>query len=765
MAGFNTLPLAGDSVTLAGLIDTGGIVAANLNGSFIVQASGAGVITVTAPVVATATATGGGTAGTINKPKYFTGTAYAWKNVAAWWTSTHTNPNGALTAWTPKMKPLWFTEFGFPSVDGSANQCNVFVDPTSSESGYPRASKQMIDFRAQDEAIGATIDFWDAQTAQPGMANFVANKILWTWDARPHPYYPNLLPVWADGSLWATGHWIEGKGAKGVGSLVGNLCAQVGMTNIDVSQLTDRVDGYAITQQTTARAAIEPLMRAYYFDAVESDGVLKFVKRGAAVPVTIPEDDLAAHLPQPSAQIPPSVEVTRMQDLDLPKIVNVSHFDLAMAYQVGAQHAVKQTATGRSTLDINLPLALTAAKAKEVAEVALHTQWQHRTTTKFATSRKWAHLDPTDVVLVSKASGASYRLLITKRTERAGGIMDYEAFTEDATAYAPRVTPGVVLTAPASGQLFAIGNTRAELLDMPIIRDADDDAGFYMVGGSATGDPNWQGAVLLKSIDGGSTYQTAAAMSVPSGALGTAQTILGAFAGGNMLDEMNTLDVLLTSGTLSSTSMPLLLNGANFAKVGNELIQFRTATLTALNRYTLSGLLRGRFGTEQHIGTHAAAETFCVIDALTAQRIPAGVAEAGLARIYKPVTMGQIASGVTAKTFTNSAAGLRPLSPVLIGGGRDAAGNLTIQWTRRTRVGGAWRDYVDAALGEAVESYSIDIYNGAAIVRTLTSAVPSVTYTAAQQVADFGVTQAAVSVRIYQISATMNRGFAGIATV
>lgn len=55
--------------------------------------------------------------------------------------------------------------------------------------------------------------------------------------------------------------------------IVSNLCARSGLmgADIDVTQLTDMVDGYAVGQQMAARAAIEGLMPAYYFDAVESD--------------------------------------------------------------------------------------------------------------------------------------------------------------------------------------------------------------------------------------------------------------------------------------------------------------------------------------------------------------------------------------------------------------------------------------------------------------------------------------------------------------
>ena len=55
-------------------------------------------------------------------------------------------------------------------------------------------------------------------------------------------------------------------------SVVTDICARTNLlaADIDVSQLTDMVDGYVISQQSTARNAIENLMTVYYFDAVES---------------------------------------------------------------------------------------------------------------------------------------------------------------------------------------------------------------------------------------------------------------------------------------------------------------------------------------------------------------------------------------------------------------------------------------------------------------------------------------------------------------
>ncbi|MDQ3565723.1 MAG: hypothetical protein M3436_16965, partial [Pseudomonadota bacterium] len=64
------------------------------------------------------------------------------------------------------------------------------------------------------------------------------------------------------------------------------------------------------------------------------------------------------------------------------------------------------------------------------------------------------------------------------------------------------------------------------------------------------------------------------------------------------------------------------------------------------------------------------------------------------------------------------------------------------------------------------ERYDLEILNGSTVVRTwtdLTSA--SQVYTSAQQVTDFGSNQAAVSVKAYQKSSIVARGYPGSATV
>ena len=68
-------------------------------------------------------------------------------------------------------------------------------------------------------------------------------------------------------------------------------------------------------------------------------------------------------------------------------------------------------------------------------------------------------------------------------------------------------------------------------------------------------------------------------------------------------------------------------------------------------------------------------------------------------------------------------------------------------------------------LGEDGERYEVDILDGAAVKRTLVSGTTSATYTAAQQMADFGFLPPLLGVRVYQVSTVWGRGSARDATV
>jgi hypothetical protein len=125
---------------------------------------------------------------------------------------------------------------------------------------------------------------------------------------------------------------------------------------------------------------------------------------------------------------------------------------------------------------------------------------------------------------------------------------------------------------------------------------------------------------------------------------------------------------------------------------------------------------------------------------------------------YGPGNRGIGDASYVTVPFTYAGLGLRPLSPVHIKGVRDA-GDIRISWIRRTRIGGDNWEVAEVPLGEDVESYEIDVLDAHDVVkRTIAASSPSVIYAAADQIADFGSVQSAVSICVYQTNMRFGRG-------
>jgi hypothetical protein len=547
-------------------------------------------------------------------------------------------------------------------------------------------------------------------------------------------------------------------------SIVSTLCTSepfgLDPADIDVTELTDLVDGYLVGQQMSRRAAIEPLMAAYFFDGVESDHVMKYVKRGGASVVTIPQDDRAAH--EDGEELPAHLNIMRASELELPWTIDVSYTDKERDYQPATQYDRRITQNANDPRRIELAIVMTAEKAKQVALVNLYLPWL-RTRFGFSTTVAYSKYEPTDVVTLP-TDGVTYVARITRRVDQGNGILQWEAELEDSAIYTQTGTVAAQTFVPQT--IRDPGETDLIMLDTPILRDVDNDAGFYVAMGGSTDE--WPGAQLFKSTDSGASYASMLSI-VNDATIGAASGALGNFTAGNIFDEGNSVTVVLTSGgPLVSATADQVLNGSNTAVLGAhgrwEVINFKIATLTATDTYLLSGLLRGRRGTEWATGTHVAGDAFIVASTTTWQRPNPGSAEIGLARLYKAPPFGTQLSAADSQSFTNSAVGLEPYAPVDLAGARDGSNNLTITWHRRARYGyGALHTIVP--LGETTESYSVDVMSGASVVRTIASATQTAAYTYAQQVNDFGFAQSSVTVNVYQLSSVVGRGYALNGTV
>lgn len=413
------------------------------------------------------------------------------------------------------------------------------------------------------------------------------------------------------------------------------------------------------------------------------------------------------------------------------------------------------------TMQIPVPIVMTDGLARSVADAALYAIWQERDTAEFTTSRKFLAYEPTDVVTIV-VDGVSYRVRVDAKVEGANGVLEWTGVIEDSAVYTQDADAAELSAVLTTIPLYSA--TTLRLLDVPMLRDADDDPGFYFAAVGAT--TTWRGQQLYQSTDGGTSYGALQnGLTVTGAAIGTTSSALADCARPGMFDEGGSVTVVMIGGgTLSSASREDVLNGANAALVGDEVIQFRTATLVASGIYTLTGLLRGRLGTEDAMGGHASGERFVLLDQ-NIRTIPQQWDRVGASYYYKAVSLGRTLADTTAETFTNTALRKRPLAPVHLKAGRDGTGAWVIEWVRRTRFNASWRDGVDAPLGEDEEAYEVDVMNGATVVRTITTSTASATYTPAQEAADFGSpTPASLTINVYQMSSEYGRGLAATGT-
>jgi hypothetical protein len=306
---------------------------------------------------------------------------------------------------------------------------------------------------------------------------------------------------------------------------------------------------------------------------------------------------------------------------------------------------------------------------------------------------------------------------------------------------------------------------RLAVLDSPLLADGDVAPGVYVGVQAAAG--SFRGALVQVSRDGGASWTSLATLSQ--------QTVMGEMRetlrdGQASVFERGSgaLVRLWRDGdSLSSAGEAAVLDGAGGALVGDEVIQFAGAAQEG-GEWRISTLLRGRRGSEWAMSGHGAGERFVLLTRALA-RVGLDPSDAGRTLDFRAIPSGSGSERAATARITYRARGLAPYAPVHVVGERNGAGDLDIAWTRRTRIGGEadWQDGVtDVPLSEESESWRIEVLDGAGgVVRTTTTGLGSWTYTAAQQVMDFGSAQAAVDVRLAQISAMSGAGFTASATL
>ena len=690
------------------------------------------------------------------------------KDIRAWWTNPHYNrpggvESGLATAWVPQSKPIRFTELGCPAIDRGTNQPNVFFDPKSSESFTPYFSRGWRDDAIQRAYLEASYLHWGDPANNPtssiygGRMVHVPECAAWTWDARPYPFFPELTDVWTDGPNWRLGHWLTGRlGAVSLAALVRHLCLRAGLPEalIDVTGLWGAVEGYAIAALEAPRSSISTLARHFGFDAIETEGMVRFVMRGRASILTLAHDDLVA------SREGEALELVRAQETELPQALKWQVARADEDYDAALVEARRITVDTTRIASESFPMAIPPEEAERRCRRALMEAWIGRESATFRLPPSQLALDPADVIrLVHDSREIELRLVSIADSDGRG----MEAVRQDRAAY--DLPPGDPRPSTLTRSVV-FGAPDVVLLDLPQLSE-DQPAHRPMVAAHAV---PWPGEMAVFRSPGADGF----ALLTTFGSRARIGTLVSDFYPGptSRFDLGNALVVDLVSGTLESVTDLTLFGGANALAVETapgiwEIVQAGAAELIAPVRYRLTRLLRGQRGTEAAMGNPAPTGARVVVLDSALAPLPIAEADLGLPWNWRigPAARSVSDASYTALAFTPAGRGLVPFAPVHVAQPWRTArspGHLTIRWTRRSRalVADAW-EQVEVPLAEDLESYDVQILDVAVVKRTLTSTTTSVLYTAAQQTADWGALLGpgqTLAIRIYQLSNRLGRG-------
>ena len=643
-------------------------------------------------------------------------------------------------------KEIYFTEFGCAAVDKGGNQPNTFFDPKSDESRFPYFS----DGRRNDYVQRLYTEAMLTHFAEDGLVD-PANMFVWTWDARPYPYFPSNTSIWDDGPNWERGHWLTGRlDSLSLDKVILAICEGSGLTEdqVDVtgvSSIFTLVRGVMWSDLNSNRDVLQNILTTFHVDSYESDGKLVFSPKSMSDEVVIDSEDYLVN--DPTAQ---SFSRPKVQASDLPQSTIVEFVDEHRNYQIAAVSG-RRINTASSNVDRFSSLSIISTDyAQSLADALTHEKWVARDTLTFSLPLGYKDLRCGNWF----RDGRRYKILQLT----FGDQIDVEAmvFNEGVYSTVEHATSTPIITSPVS-----IGRSMLVAAEIPL---ADEGIVNHWSPRILTRQEPWPGGVNLYLDDGSGGYTFNTRSTIPS-ILGELTEDL--YSGPvSIWDHYNEMTVRLLDGnTLSSVSETSVLNGANTIAVQTtsgewEIIQFVNATLNGDGTYTLSQLLRGQLGTEFYMGSPSVAGSkVFVVDYARMTQMSGTIGRLNLdvdAR-HGPIGFDVADARYTDTEITPRGVALRPYSPVHLSELYDG-NDIILTWVRRTRFeGDGWDGEVP--LKEEFEQYSVDIFDGAAVVRTIqVDNATTLTYSEAQQIADFGAAQTSLTWRVYQISNNFGRG-------
>jgi hypothetical protein len=498
-----------------------------------------------------------------------------------------------------------------------------------------------------------------------------------------------------------------------VKDVIDDVCSRAGLQTgqWDATNCTDQLVGYLVGSNSSGKDALTPLLQVYFTDVSDTDGLLKFVRRGASPTVTIPWSAIGATASGAEANLNP-LKRTIVQEVDLPKRIAVTYYGANNDYNFVTQTAFRTQTTSNYITTVKAAVAMQDGNAMSCAQAILWSTWARREQYTFETDLSYLYLEPTDVVNVTDSKGKQRTVQITSCQYDGTGIIKWNASSEVPAIYPDygAITP--LQPGPPLGyvpqRVGYAGPTILFVMDLPPLTNTDTTQGLYVAacGYSAS----WPGAAIEMSRDD-STFSASTTITSPA-AMGYCGAALGNYQGGFQPDELNSVKVTLydPGASLSSITYGNFLNNENVALIGNEIVGFRNATLVSGTTYILNGLLRGLQGTEAAMSTHVAGERFVCLTQGGLGSVGINLTDLGQPLYFQPQTLNASSSQSLTVTQTPYNARVAPLSPALFEcfeQGTGATASVLAKWYRRARINNQWLDGTDVPLDESTEGYTV----------------------------------------------------------
>ena len=568
---------------------------------------------------------------------------YAWKNVEWFYNNYHYNSDGAITEWKPKMKKIWFTEYGFPSVDCCSNQPNVFYSKGSYDSAFPRNSKGNVDFKAQRLAITASELAWQNSEC-------VERMFLYTWDARPYPVFPNLSSVWADTDCWKYGHFLNGKtGFSKLSMIISYLCRKAGLgeDEFDTTLLSDDIiEGYVLDNKYTILQHIKILSTAFSFDSYIENGKIYFKSLKNTNTYEIDENDILieniekyndiiSHNNENQVFNKPSFFVKNNSNFSIPSCVEVLFLDVEKNYTTSTARAKDNTnKNSSSSYSISVSIPMNLSQAQEIAWKILDNFINQNNSLLLKLPISYIYISPLDTIklkinnenFIFRVNGISIvdknYLILTGysiiENEDILKNLEYNILTGDNYSNDLNITTNYI--SKTNFELYELGNIKNDV--------ATDTFSIHCAIWSD--DENWDGASIYYSTDNENNYNFLSSVRTET-TIGQLLSMDSVFLNtNNIQNNLNVnnyvLPVFLDVNTEIIVSIPdennklVSITDEKFSKleniilIGEEIIAFRDVEQIDKNKFKLSYLLRGRFNTENSINNHQIGERVIILD-------------------------------------------------------------------------------------------------------------------------------------------------------